>query len=365
MRTTGESAARRAAWIGAAAVALLVGTAPQAFAATWVDEPLPPRDTFAELTAAADGDGTTWAFGGSNGAIPAQNSLAYLRDQQGWREVPVPQVGRIEDAAVVAADDVWAVGVHPKYGFGASVHWDGHTWTEVPYAPVADRIGTRSVAAFGPRDVWIAGHAFDDSAGTGRGVVQRWDGAAWQDVPVPQRDGNWAFSDIGGTAPDDLWAVGNGSGFRGQGLAMHWDGTAWTEVPVPEVPLDEYESVALTQVQALAADDVWATGDINDASGGALVAESLLLHWDGTAWSRVESPQDTGGRGDLVRTGGELWSLGERLLHWDGARWTEELGPPTGVPAAGAELADGRLLTAGGFGRYPGMHKPFISIRQG
>lgn len=354
----------RMGWVGIAATALLVGTAPQAAAATWTDEPLPPRDTYAALTAAAAGDGVTWAFGGWTEATPVQHSLTYLRDPHGWREVPAPDIGRIDEAAVVSADDVWAVGADAKYGIGSSLHWDGARWAEFPFAAPGNRNAARGVTAFATGDVWAVGSSYDDGAGTGRGLAQRWDGAAWRDVPVPQRAGNWTFSDVTGVAPDDVWAVGNDGGYQAQGLAMHWNGRAWTEVPVPEVELGELRTVRLTEVRALAADDVWATGNVHDSSGGTTTYEPLLLHWDGRAWSFADAPQNAGARGDLVRDGDELWSLGERLLRFDGTSWQEQAGPSTGVPTGGAELEDGRLLTVGGFGRYPGQQKPFVAVRQ-
>ncbi|MFR9731777.1 hypothetical protein ACL03H_21315 [Saccharopolyspora sp. MS10] len=352
----------RLTWIGAATAALLLGAAPQAAAAGWADEPLPPLDGYAALTSAAAGDGVVWAVGGSMESNPVQHSLAYLRDARGWREVPVPDVGRLDEVAVIGAADAWATGADIKYGIGSALHWDGTTWSEVPFTAPGNRNAARGLAAFGPADVWAVGSSFDDGAGTGRGLVQHWDGAAWRDVAVPEREGNWTLGDVGGIAADDVWAVGGDSGY-GQGLALHWDGAAWSEVPVPAIELDEYQSVRLTQVQPLAADDVWATGQIQDSADPA-ASRALLLHWDGGEWSVAPSPQGVGPRGDLVRVGDELWSLGENALRFDGDRWQVLPGPSAGVPAGGTELADGDLLAVGGAGRYPGQERPFASVHQ-
>ncbi|WP_243791889.1 hypothetical protein [Saccharopolyspora gloriosae] len=350
-------------WIGIAATALLVSTAPQAAAATWADEPLPERDTSAALTSAASGDGATWAFGSWSTSMPQQHSIAYLRDQHGWTEVPTPDIGRLDDAVVVSADDVWAIGADAKYGFGSSLHWDGAQWTEAGFTAPGNRNGARGIEALGTDDVWAVGSSYDDEAGTGRGLAQHWDGSAWRDVPVPQRAGNWTFSDVTGSAPDDVWAVGNDGGYPAQGLAMHWNGQAWTEVPVPDVELGELRAVQLTEAQSLAADDVWATGNVHDSSGDTTTFEPLLLHWDGQTWSYVDAPRDAGARQDLVRAGDELWSLGERLLHFDGTGWRQQDGPPAGAAVGGTELADGRLLTVGSSGGYPDVN-PFVSVRQ-
>src|SRR5437764_14521584 len=70
------------------------------------------------------------------------------------------------------------------------------------------------------------------------------DPPAWRIVPSP---GTTSLSDVAAIAPDDVWAVG-------QGLSMHWDGMAWSTVPIPAVGY----AVFLDGVTALGPDAVWA-----------------------------------------------------------------------------------------------------------
>ena len=118
---------------------------------------------------------------------------------------------------------------------------------------------------------------------------------------------------------------------------LHWDGTAWTQVPSPTPGLRNGGGL-LTGVSALTGSDAWASGFYNTNSGGE---GTLLLHWNGTSWTRVPSPTprpggSTGGSFlngvDMVATG-DVWSAGgtlfdstgkERtlLLHWNGVAWT-------------------------------------------
>jgi len=94
----------------------------------------------------------------------------------------------------------------------------------------------------------------------------------------------------------------------------------------------------LTGVSSLTGSDAWASGFFNTNGGGE---GTLLLHWDGKAWTRVPSPSPspggpTGGsflNGVDMAATADVWSAGgtvfdstgrERtlLLHWNGMTWT-------------------------------------------
>jgi len=170
--------------------------------------------------------------------------------------------------------------------------------------------------------------------------VLHWDGKAWTQVPSPSPSApdNQLFA-VHMTSATDGWAVGLGSGSLGADvtLVLHWDGTAWTQVPSPTPGLRNGGGL-LTGVSALTGSDAWASGFYNTNSGGE---GTLLLHWNGTSWTRVPSPTprpggSTGGSFlngvDMVATG-DVWSAGgtifdstgkERtlVLHWNGMTWT-------------------------------------------
>lgn len=64
-----------------------------------------------------------------------------------------------------------------------------------------------------------------------------------------------------GSAPNDVWAVGDSTG-------LHWNGTAWSSV----------SGVAGNGVWGSGANDVWA------------VAANQIVHWDGTRWQSAFTP---------------------------------------------------------------------------
>jgi hypothetical protein len=67
-------------------------------------------------------------------------------------------------------------------------------------------------------------------------------------------------------------------------LVEHWDGSAWSIVESPNRvdPDFEIHDNSLRDVVALSRSDAWAVGE-----GGA---KTMISHWDGAGWSLVRSP---------------------------------------------------------------------------
>ena len=64
---------------------------------------------------------------------------------------------------------------------------------------------------------------------------------------------------------------------------LHWDGTGWSQVATPELdsPLGSLGSLAV-----VSKDDIWAIGD----QGQRHQSSPLIEHWDGNAWTVVSFP---------------------------------------------------------------------------
>jgi len=105
-------------------------------------------------------------------------------------------------------------------------------------------------------------------------------------VSSPNRSTDDELFGVRGTSSTDTWAVGvSVIGGVDQTLAMHWNGTKWTRVTTPDPggdPGGPAVSNDLIGVAGISASDTWAVG----SSG----TETLILHWDGSAWTRVPSP---------------------------------------------------------------------------
>jgi hypothetical protein len=315
------------------------------------------------LHTVATSHGTAWAFGISAPAGRPFVTLVFRREEQGWRQVAAPGIGRVNRAIAICDADVWAV------GDGESLHWDGSRWQHIPTADLHDyRAQLFGLAQFGGAEVWTAGYApRRDHAGS-CGTVQRWDGTGWTDLPLPTVASGWSLAGIGGVSSDDLWAVGRGQ--PGQGVALHWDGHHWEHLPVPA---PEGGTVKLCDVAALASNDVWAAGYQMAPGGGARSRQPFAAHWDGGVWSPGEVPTGPGQIWQLVKDDASIWGIGYApdstpiVAKMNQAAWQSLPGPPRPPGAqhsslhGGAILPGGGLLVVGATSASPGTTQPFAA----
>jgi hypothetical protein len=234
-------------------------------------------------------------------------------------------------------DDAWAVGGSYEAGKdGATsliLHWDGNAWTRVPSPDVG------SVA-----DVDAASE--DDAWAVGRDDILHWDGTAWAISPHSGPPGT-NFAAIDASRPNDVWAIGirygaqwvDKYGERNIGydtLTFHLDGNHWKVVPSPNPTRRDNQ---LVSVLALSPTDVWAVGYSQDDSDSP---RTMTLHWDGSTWSIVPSP-DPGNELNVLwgvgtDGGGGVWAIGHYrdrgsslmglYLRWTNGAWQMLPGPP-------------------------------------
>jgi hypothetical protein len=168
-------------------------------------------------------------------------------------------------------------------------------------------------------DIWAVGNSL---AGDVRStLVEHFNGSRWSVVPSPNgpQPINW-LTGVSAVAADDVWAVGftnDGNGFESQSftLILHYDGTSWQVVtspnPVPDPnPGDYAPSNELYGVHAISATDVWAVGHTFTVT----LEQTLALHWDGIQWSNVPTPHPS--RYSRLRSvdaaaPGDVWAVGE------------------------------------------------------
>lgn len=269
-----------------------------------------------------------------------------------WTAGPFPAIsgsGGLEDVAAVSATDAWAVGHRydpgDQKGHSLIEHHDGTSWSITPSAdgPFAPQSELSGVAARTSADAWAVG-SFTKPNNLVRTLIERWNGSSWARVKSPNagRPTGGQLSAVVALAADDAWAVGSyGQGAPSRTLIEHWDGTAWAIVPSPNK--GQFPN-ALSDIDAVAPDDIWAVGTWFTK---AFDDRTLTLHWDGTAWSRVVSPNagPNSAANDLMSVSAvatdDVWAVGLRglktlALHWDGASWAVV---PSRTPGGIADLA--------------------------
>jgi hypothetical protein len=129
-------------------------------------------------------------------------------------------------------------------------------------------------------------------------------------------------------AANNVWAVGYSTIPNMHTLTMHWDGTQWSIVPSPNPNPDGWNR--LYGVDAISPTDVWAVGET--ALTGA--QDALTMHWDGVEWVVVPTPDlDISTLyGVSALDSGDVWAVGYMfvdlarsyltiVLHWNGWAW--------------------------------------------
>jgi hypothetical protein len=260
--------------------------------------------------------------------------------------------------------DVWAVGYDCTAKCGTSAetdrtlieHWDGTGWSQVTSPDPGTAVDKLfAVTAASATDAWAVG--YDCSLNCHRAgerertLVLHWNGTAWDQVASPN-----PFPDeltaVTATSATDAWAVGyycttgclGSSGTNGT-LIEHWNGTAWTHVSSPD-PGASPKSDYLFGAAATGPDGAWAGGSYCAANCFTPneVDKNLILRWNGTAWSKVTSPNPGKGQPFVTAMSADSptdawaagWSLPDNgpqktmLLHWNGSAWSKVTAPSPG-----------------------------------
>lgn len=202
--------------------------------------------------------------------------------------------------------DVWAAGNDLNNNEYAIYHFDGDTWEEKKSGDKA-RLNT----------LW--GNEADDVFAAGSDLVLRYDGALWSQMECTW-ERKFNVEDLWGFAGDSVYGVGWDT-FEGyeRALIFHYDGQTWEVQEMSELIEEKYGSWLLG-LWGNAPDNIYTVGEAIDGA-------SIILHYDGENWGRVDYPKpDTtfqavwGPDGqDLVIAG---W--GAEIYMKDGSEWSTE-----------------------------------------
>lgn len=238
--------------------------------------------------------------------------------------------------------------------------------------------------ASAPDDVWVVGGE------PGQSVALHYDGATWTNMDPGLNDllwwihgfaggrvfvvgdhgaaayldnGEWTITEtnvpgttlygVWGASPDDVWAVGGPTQAPPEGVepegfvVLHFDGSAWTRVEIDALagkPASQGSN--LFKIWGTSAQDMYIVGD-----------SGLALHYDGQTWTE----QPTGVSDPLFtvvgRSAGDVWAVGGLIapvmIHWDGAAWsTVDLPPVQPQAMQGVWTAPDEAVYVGGWYGY-------------
>lgn len=175
-------------------------------------------------------------------------------------------------------------------------------------------------------------------------------------LPVPVFSFHGQLQRVATASPSDAWAIGFSGTFPNLStLMLHWDGTTWSRVTSPAVvdgaPGD------LTDVTVVSATDAWAvgfTGPVRLSGDWVGADRTLLLHWDGTRWNRVTVVQATTGQlSGIAMSSHGGWAVGASAVAGHARplilRWDGAGWHPVPAPAGAGDLGvTGVVVTSAG-----------------
>jgi hypothetical protein len=298
----------------------------------------------------------TWAVGNVGAAQRANQTLTERYNGSVWSVVPSPNQGTGNNAlnsVAMIPGAGWAVGyaqVSGKYQ-PLALGWDGTQWSMAATGSFPSDALFTSVDTLADGSAWAVGFQ-RTAAGTRQTLIEQESGGTW--TPVASPNEGTATTDnsltaIAGTQDTGLWAVGWRESPSGlQPLILRYDTTQpspiWVSVTgAGGVPAPGTIDTVLTGVDVLSADDVWAVGYIFDGS----VNQLLALHWDGSTWSNSPIPGAGLLRKVRALAPGNVWAAGtvyngslqeyqSLVEHFDGTAWTPVVS--ANAPAADTEV---------------------------
>jgi len=264
-----------------------------------VTTPTPSNGTGQLLAVSAVASNDVWAVGSGSSTQP----LIEQWNGTSWNIVPSPAIpaqGWLNSVTALAANNVWAVGF--TAGHNLIEHFDGTSWS-IFTAPTPRNSDLFGVSGDSASDVWAVGTVGRSDSSP---ELLHFNGTAWSTVSGPATGFGSFLRSVVALAPNNAWAVGGG-------LIEHFDGTSWSVVSSPQAG----NGNNLLGVAAVSANNVWAVGNFVDPN--ANVERTLTLHFDGTSWSVISSPNVTAGDNDglsgvTVSSTGDVVAVGAAPL---------------------------------------------------
>jgi hypothetical protein len=286
---------------------------------SWSQATVPaPSGYVADLTAvSASGASDAWAVGYTTPDLVSATPWAMHWNGSTWSTegsatAALISGSQLTGVADISPTDAYAISYNPVDSLSQVIHWNGSTWSVVavpqpgttetaPY-DLYDVTSLTAISADGPDDVWAVGGYFPQGTSLLKPYALHFNGTTWSVATLPQvsgasRTAQYEFGSVVANSPTDVWAVGEtyqspvtsaASATASSTLIEHWNGTAWSVVPSPSPGT----RANLTGVATSnAANDVSAVGYYTPA--GATTPQTLILNWNGTAWSTVTSPNAT------------------------------------------------------------------------
>jgi hypothetical protein len=286
-----------------------------------------------------------WAVGDVGAALHANRTLIVRFNGSAWSPVASPNQGTANNGlngVSMISGAGWAVGYYQAGGYQPlALHWNGAQWSlSLPAAFPSDSLFT-GVDTLADGSAWAVGFQTTNS-GTRSTLIEHASGGTWTQIASPNVAGSTdnSLMAISGTQATGLWAVGywlSPTGLRPLMLRYNTTKPSPSWVMVGGVPAPGAIDTVLTAVAVRTASDVWAVGYYNDGSAD----RPLALHWNGRTWTSSPVPGTGMLRKVKAISAGNVWAVGSYynaseqryqtlVVHFDGTAWSTVVSADSG-----------------------------------
>ena len=179
-----------------------------------------------------------------------------------------------------------------------------------------------AVTCVSAADCWAVGHHNAAPSGVVQTLIERWDGNSWMVMPSPNTlstQDNYLYA-VTCSSAADCWAVGHYGTSPGvpayQTLILHWTGSSWTIVSSPNT--SSAQTNYLRGVSCTSSSNCWAVGYHETGIPTGPTYQTLIERWDGASWSIVSSPNTASTQNNYLygvtcAAAADCWAVGEYI----------------------------------------------------
>lgn len=229
-------------------------------------------------------------------------------------------VGELSAIDFISPNDGWLISF-----WGEIFHWDGQKWTTVVSYNIQTIRYLYDIKFASSNLGWMIG--CDIKGDSYSPMIRQWNGILWEDISFSEKDYyGYCLSAIDVVSASDAWIIGEDRGdYLGTGglkggpiVLLHWDGTEWEKISTPD-SMQGAVSTRWGDISATGSSDVWIIN--ND--------EGIIAHWNGSTWEFTKLSfgfyESLSGAypSILALSSDDVWVGGRALYHWDGNEWTD------------------------------------------
>lgn len=226
-------------------------------------------------------------------------------------------------------------------------------WVQVPgISPGNSQNTIRGISGTSSSDVWAVGYFSNSTPAPEvfQDLMMHWNGSSWQQsAPLNLSTSLNDLWDVEAVAANNVWAVGAYHDITSKAALFHYNGSAWTNTPLSPITGGAF----LRAIHAVSPSDIWAAG----GKSGATDFPPYVIHYNGSSWSEVTvpNPDYRSHFNDIHGTANDLWAVGYKgntvgqfhsfVMHWNGSNWTE-ISLPSSVVTPQTQLRSVKMTSA-------------------